>query len=119
MEERTRKDPREGAAPKFMTPAHENSMSVLNGRKLRQAWAAKGTPYCRHRHFAVESTDLGYATGFYICRRCGTRKRYGGTSMTKSSNENHGAPLRLTVALLGGALVGALLTLSLLRKVQL
>jgi hypothetical protein len=93
-----------------MNPAHKNSMSIQDAGRLRQAWAATGNQDCRHRHFAVESTALGHATGFYICKRCGARKRYGEIPMTKRRNENRRAPLRLTVALLSGALVGAVLT---------
>jgi gas vesicle protein len=94
---------------RFMEPAKDNAISISDAQRLRQAWAAKRTQYCRHLHFGIESTDAGYATGFYICKTCGTRKLYGSIPMATTVNRCRTSWLRVTTTFFGGAIIGAML----------
>lgn len=91
-----------------MKSAKANAISMDDAQRLRQAWAAKRTRYCRHLHFGIESTDNGYATGFYICKTCGARKLYGSIPMATTLNRRRTSWLRLTTTFFGGAIIGAM-----------
>jgi hypothetical protein len=89
-----------------MKRTQENRIHTHDGEKLRQIWIAQGNQYCRHRHFGIESTESGYATGFYVCKRCGARMHHGDSPV----NKYRISATRLAAAFLGGAFMGVIVT---------
>lgn len=88
-----------------------NRIHIEEGKKLRHAWAVRGNAVCAHDHFGIESTRLGYATGFYVCKGCGVRKRYADVPLKRNVNDNRMPGVRLTAAFLSGSLIGAVIAL--------
>lgn len=88
-----------------------NSLEHRDVEKLRHAWIAKESPHCSHHHLAIERSDLGYATGFYACKECGTRTPDRSVWMNKPLPAHRRSRLRLTLTFLGGAMIGGTLAL--------
>lgn len=47
------------------------TISIEHANRLREEWAAKGSPLCDHPKLLKEKEPLGRDTGDYTCNICG------------------------------------------------